>query len=104
AGGPGGGGRSAGGPGGGGRSGQGGARSAADLRRRGETLMVEIERDETRIAEILSIFAEPGFYDRADESDVERLQGELEAAKRRVAKRMAEWEATERDLASAEAR
>jgi len=78
------------------------ARRVAQLRKRGESLMDRIEKDEARIAEILGTFAEPGFYDRAEEEEVQRLQGELDNAKRRVREQTEEWESVEREVVKLE--
>ncbi|HKK92949.1 MAG TPA: ABC-F family ATP-binding cassette domain-containing protein [Longimicrobiales bacterium] len=71
-------------------------RRVADLQRRSEKLLDRIGRDEARIAEILSTFAESGYYTRTDEAEIERMQSELENAKRRVSENTAEWEEVER--------
>ncbi len=94
-----------------GRKGDGGAkpggpepgRRLADLRRRSEQLLDRIERDEARIAEIHRTFGDAGYYDRTDESEVRRLQDELETAKRRVRENTEAWESAEREAAALEA-
>jgi len=75
-------------------------RRVADLQRRSEKLLDRIGRDEARIAEILSTFAESGYYARTDDAEVERMQSELENAKRRVSEKTAEWEEVEREAAA----
>jgi len=78
-------------------------RRVADLQRRSEKLLDRIGRDEARIAEILSTFAESGYYTRTDDAEVARMQSELENAKRRVNENTTEWEGVEREAAALQA-
>jgi len=77
-------------------------RKLTALRRRGDALLDGISEDEARIAEILETFGGPGFYEDADEAEVQRLQAELDAARERVQERTSEWEAVEREAAALE--
>jgi ATPase subunit of ABC transporter with duplicated ATPase domains len=68
------------------------------LQRRRDEITAEIERVESRIAEIDAIFATPGYFDGTPAAEVSTLQAERTHAEAQVAPLLEEWERVEREL------
>jgi ATPase subunit of ABC transporter with duplicated ATPase domains len=72
------------------------------LERRRDDLTARIEKAEARVARIDARFTEPGFFDRTDPDQVQRLQEERTACMNEVADLLVRWEAVEEELAALE--
>ena len=63
--------------------------------------MAAIEAAETRKRAIHELYADPSFYARTSHDDIDALGEELAALGPRLEALMAEWEALEREIATA---
>jgi ATPase subunit of ABC transporter with duplicated ATPase domains len=70
----------------------------ARMEERRDQLTAEIDRAESRVAEIDATFCAPGFYDATPPDRVAELEGERTELQGRVEHLMAEWESVERQL------
>ncbi len=84
----------------GGQGGKGGRGGRLEARR--DELTGQIDDAETRIHEIDEQFAEPGYFDRAERSEVRKLEREQRRLKEGLERLMAEWEEAEEALAGVE--
>jgi ATPase subunit of ABC transporter with duplicated ATPase domains len=85
------------------KGGKGGASPGGrKLEARRDKLTEQIDAVEARIREIDERFAEPGFFDRAEMSEVRRLEREQKRLKKEVEGLMADWEKAEEALAGVE--
>ncbi len=78
----------------------GGSGNPRVLERRRDDLTGRIEKAEARVAEIDARFSEPGFFDRTDPTEVQRLQEERAVRVNEVADLLVRWEAVEEELAA----
>jgi ATPase subunit of ABC transporter with duplicated ATPase domains len=71
---------------------------AAQLPKLRDKVMKDIELAEARKAEIASIYADPGFFQRASRDEIDALVRENDALGPKIDALVAEWEALEREL------
>ncbi|MDA8021156.1 MAG: ATP-binding cassette domain-containing protein [Thermoanaerobaculia bacterium] len=77
-------------------------RRKKDLERKRDRFTETIETSETRIHEINEIFCDPGYFDKADDKEVRKLEGEQKKLAEKVDEAMAGWEEIEKELADLE--
>jgi ABC-type multidrug transport system ATPase subunit len=70
------------------------------LERKRDEITDEVERVESRIAEIDALFCRPGYYDETATEEVTSLEREREQAQERASALVEEWETVERALAA----
>jgi ATPase subunit of ABC transporter with duplicated ATPase domains len=74
----------------------------AQLPKRRDQVMAEIEAAEARKQAITELYCSPGFFQQTSKEDVTALETEQAAIDPKVAELMAEWEAIEKELAEIE--
>ena len=72
---------------------------AAQLPKRRDKVLAEIELCEARKAEIAATYADAGFFQRATRDEIDALVREQEALGPKIDRLMEEWEAIEREMA-----
>ena len=77
-------------------------RRKTELERERDRMTQAIEKAEARIGEINETFCDPGFFDRASDKEVRKLEREQKELGERVETSMARWEAIETELVGIE--
>ena len=78
-------------------------RRKTELERERDRLTQDIEKAEARVAEINEKFCNPGFFDRTEDKEVRKLEGEQQRLSTKVEESMARWEAIEEELGEIDA-
>jgi ATPase subunit of ABC transporter with duplicated ATPase domains len=74
----------------------------AQLPKRRDQVLAEIEAAEARKQAITDLYCSPGFFQRSSKEEVAALEAEQSSLDPRIAQLMAEWEAIEKELAELE--